>query len=115
MCILFEICKKTPFQECMGWWSHFSAQHNTLDIWTSADTYPVRYKIFRSMTSFDGVLLVIVVFDVIIHVNVNACGQKFMLRSLGGVCLSIPKLGSNSGGLSSRQNVMLLVGACRWL
>ena len=19
MCILFEICKKTPFQKCMGW------------------------------------------------------------------------------------------------
>ena len=38
-----------------------------------------------------------------------------MLRSLGGVHLSIPKLGSKSGGLSGRQNVMLLVGACRWL
>ena len=26
MCILFEICKKTPFQKCMGWGggSHFS-------------------------------------------------------------------------------------------
>ena len=35
MCILFEICEKRPFQKCMGWgggrWSHFSAQHNTLD------------------------------------------------------------------------------------
>ena len=67
------------------------------------------------MTPFDGVFLVIVVFDVLIHVNINACGQKFMLRGLGGVCLSIPKLGSKSGGLSGRQNVMLLVGACRWL
>ena len=29
MCILFEICKKTPFQKCMGWGRgggcHFSA------------------------------------------------------------------------------------------
>ena len=75
---------------------------------------PVRYKIFRSMTPF-GVLLVIVVFDVLVHVNDNACGQKFMLTGLGGVCLLIPKLGSKSGGLSSRPNVMLLVGACRWL
>ena len=37
MCILFEICQKIPFQKCMRWggggvrWSHFSAQHNTLD------------------------------------------------------------------------------------
>ena len=34
MCILFEICKKTPFQKCMGLGGrgcHFSAQHNTWD------------------------------------------------------------------------------------
>ena len=34
MCILFEICKKTPFQKCMGWGRgvcHFSAQRITLD------------------------------------------------------------------------------------
>ena len=64
------------------------------------------------MPPFDGVLLVIVVFHVFLHINVNACGQKFMLRSLGGVRLSIPKLGSKSSGLSGRQNGMLLVGAC---
>ena len=76
---------------------------------------PVRYKIFRSMTTLDGVLCVIVVLHVFLHINVNACGQKFMLRSLGGVHLLIPKLGSKSGGLSGRQNVVLLVGACGWL
>ena len=76
---------------------------------------PVRYKIFRSMTPFDGVLRVIVVLHVFLHINVNACGQKFMLRSLVGVRLSIPKLGSKSGSLGGRQNVMLLVGACGWL
>ena len=34
MCILFEMCKKTPFQKCMGLGGRgcdFSAQHNTWD------------------------------------------------------------------------------------
>ena len=67
------------------------------------------------MTPLDGVRRVIVVLHVFLHINVNARGQKFMLRSLGGVRLLIPKLGSKSGGLSGRQNVVLLVGACGWL
>ena len=126
MCILFEICKKTPFQKCMGLGGrgcHFSAQHNTWDGAHKHSTAPLIHfyseslseSLFRSMTPLDGVRRVIVVLHVFLHINVNACGQKFMLRSLGGVRLSIPKLGSKSGGLSSRQNVVLLVCACRLL
>ena len=37
------------------------------------------------------------------------------LRSLGGVFLSTQKLGSKSGGLSSGQNLVLFVTACRLL
>ena len=40
---------------------------------------------------------------------------SFGQSPVGGVRLSIPKLGSKIGGLSSCQNVMLLVGACGWL
>ena len=55
------------------------------------------------------------VLHVLVHINVNACAQKFLLRSLGGVCLSIPKLGCKSICLSCHQNVVLLLCACRWL
>ena len=40
---------------------------------------------------------------------------KLLLQSLDGVYLLIPKLGCNSSGLSTCQNVVVLVGACRWL
>ena len=62
----------------------------------SPGAYPCTVQNISSMTPLDGVLLVIVVLHVVLHINVNACGQKFMLRSLGGVHLLIPKLGSKS-------------------
>ena len=41
--------------------------------------------------------------------------QKFMLGSLAGVLFTILKLGCKSNGLSSGQNLVFLVVACKLL
>ena len=53
----------------------------------------------------------------LLQLNVNARRQKFMLGSPAGVLFTIPKLGckSKSSGLSSGQNLVFLVGACKLL
>ena len=45
----------------------------------SVDSYPGKVQNISFDDLFDGVLLVVVVFHVLIHINVNACGQKLLL------------------------------------
>ena len=121
MCILFEIRKKTPFQKCMGWGRgglpFFSvAQHigRCTQTWhCTVHPFLFRINVIVSIPFFrqgwDPIRA-----DIPLSVDRDIFLQ-FMLRSLGEVRLSIPKLCSKRGGLSGRQNGMLLVGACGWL
>ena len=63
--------------------------------------HTVVYEIFCLMAPLSGVLLATCMFHILLQIDVDAGCQKFMLRSLGGVSLFIPKLGCKSGGLSS--------------
>ena len=62
-----------------------------------------------------GVLLATCMFHILLQIDVDAGSQKFMLRSLGGVSLFIPKLRYKSGGLRSGWKLVVLVFACRLL
>ena len=107
MCILFEICKKTPFQKCMGWGRggglpFFSvAQHigRCTQTWhCTVHPFLFRITVIVSIPFFrqgwDPIRADIPLFvdrDILRHV------AKPWVR------LSIPELGSKSSGLSGRQ------------
>ena len=80
-------------------------------------TYFFNFSQSCSLRSFTVLLVLLSMFvvHVSVDIDVNARGQKFLLCSLVGVCLFIPILGGKSCGLSSGQNLVLFVSACRLL
>ena len=61
----------------------------------------VGYKVRCLVPPLSRVLLTTCMFHILLQIDLDAGCQKFMLRSLGGVSLFIPKLGCKSSSLSS--------------
>ena len=116
-CILFEICKRTPFQKCIGWGGgghifqrsvHTNMALHRSSIFTLNHCHR-QHSLFQAGLGPQGR-------------HPPVCGQGQISSILANPATSVPSLapnlpkpGSKGGGLSGRQNVVLLVGACRLL
>ena len=75
----------------------------------------VGYKVRSLVPPLSRVLLATCMFHILLQSDVDAGCHKFMLRSVGGVHLTVSKLGCKGSVLCGGQNLVVLMGACRLL